>query len=256
MKNFKLYSCAAMIAVASMFTSCMEQSNKTSGATFGIISTMDNIPFDNFAKTPSGNITSNNAIFDKASSGDCCLFAYGIDFDNQPAGHPANYVDATITEYIKIEQSYARSSNDNESTYTPDPQEMSFSAVSPRGYIDNKLFILAEFKKAKGQLNSYNLLYNLDSTYTEDNQKVYKILFTATRDKTEAAEEASSEFIAFDIARLVEQAKSEATSGSTSTTLKFKLKYINKLTTEEGKDPVEWGETVVQTIGLPVEVKK
>ena len=257
MKNFKLYSCAAMIAVASMFTSCMEQSNKTSGATFGIISTMDNIPFDNFAKTPSGNITSNNAIFDKASSGDCCLFAYGIDFDNQPAGHPANYVDATITEYIKIEQSYARSSNDNESTYTPDPQEISFSAVSAKGYIENKLFILAEYKQAKGQINNYNLLYNLDSTFNENNQKVYNILFTAARTGTVAdAEESTFEYLAFDIARLVEQAKSEATSGSTSTTLQFKLKYINKLTTEEGKDPVEWGETVVQTIYLPVEVEK
>lgn len=258
MKNFKLYSCTAIIAVASMFTSCMEHSNKRSGATFGIISSMEELPYANFAKTSSGNITSSTDVFDsKATSGDCCFFLYEIDFDNQPAGHPANYVDATITEYTKIDHYYAQTSNDNDATYTPSTQEVSFSAVDPLDYVENKLFISCEYKKAKGQLNSYNLLYNLDSTYTEDTQKVYQILFTASRDKTEAADEAAGEVVAFDIARLVEQATSEATSGSTSTTLRLKLKYINKLTTEEGKGPVaEWGETKVITIGLPVKTDK
>ena len=257
MKNFKLYSCAAMIAAASMFTSCMDQSNKRSGATFGIISSMEEFPYANFAKTSVGNITSSNDVFEsKATSGECCLFTYDIDFDNQPAGQTANYVDAVVTDYTKIEQSYAQSSNDNDSTYTPATNEVSFSAVVPQAFVENKLFVGCEFKKAKGQLNSYKLLYNVDSTYNVDSQKVYNILFTATRDKDTAADEAAVEFVAFDIARLVEQAKSEATSGSTSTTLNLKVKYINKLTTEEGKDPVEWGETEVVKIGIPIEVEK
>ena len=257
MKNFKLYSCAAMIAAASMFTSCMEQSNKRSGATFGIVSSMEEFPFANFAKTSSGNITSSNKVFDdKINTPEYCLFSYEIDFDNQPAGHPANYVDAVITDYTKVSHFYAQHSTDNDSTYTPSTQEVSFSAVVPQDYIDNNLFVGCEFKKVKNQENSYNLFYNVDSTYTEDNQKVYNLLFTATRDKDTAADEAAVEFVAFDIARLIEQAKSEAASGSTSTTLNLKIKYIKKLTTEEGKDPVEWGETEVIKIGLPLDPEK
>ena len=252
MKNFKLFSCAAIIAATAMFTSCMNQGDKRTGTVFGVIDTMEDAPFSNFAKSTVGYITANSEIFNEAKSGDCCSFTYDIDFENQPAGHPANYVDAVVTNYTKVIESYVDFSSDNESTYTPATKEISFVKVIPQAFIENKLFIGCEFKKSKGQTNTYNLLYNLDSTYTEDNQKIYKLLFTATRDKTDSADDTGIEYTAFDITRLVEQAKSEAPTGSTSTTLNLKIKYINKITTEEGKEPTEWAGAPIVKIGLPV----
>ena len=157
MKNFKLYSCAAMIAAASMFTSCMEQSNKTSGATFGIISTMDNMSGGSYAKTASGNITSSNGIFEEAISGDCCLFNFDIDFDNQPVGHPANYVDAFISNYTVVKKYQANSYNtENESTYLPKTNEIPFSGVAYNALVENTIFIGCEFKEGEGQINDYD----------------------------------------------------------------------------------------------------
>jgi hypothetical protein len=251
MKNFKLYSCAAVIAASSLFTSCMEQNNKRSGATFAVITTMENPPYDNFAQTSVGAMTSESPKFVSASSGECCLFSYDIDFDNQPVGQPAGYVNAVVSGYEIIDQSYASSSTDNDSIYVPSTNEIPFSGVVPQAFIDDKLFIGSQFKEEKGQINNYQLLYNVDSTYTENDQKVYKVYFTGTRDKSGTADNLNVEYTAFDISTLVQEAKRGATGEIAY--LNLEIKYIKTITKKDDKTTLEWVKTDDVKIAIPLD---
>lgn len=249
MKKFKVYSVVACAALTTLsLSSCMKGSNEQSGATFGVIATTES--YSNYAKTLVGNITSNDVKFQAATTGDCCLFAYNINYDEQPAGQ-SKYVTAAISQYTNIEKKYI-SHFDGE--YKPTTEEVPFSAVSPQTFIDDKLFIGCQYKQSKGQVNNYNLYYNItDSVFDDPNDtksKVYILNFTAkssvsqTTDATEVVE-----YVAFDMKRLVEEFKNTSTKDTDY--LKIQIKNLREVV--NGKDTtMQWVKSEIIPILIQV----
>lgn len=243
MKRLGVYVAATAIAAMGLLTSCLNGDNTTAGAAFGVIA---------YNKTYHPVINVGGAylystVLEDKTEGECCLFSYNINYDEQPA--QVDYTLATISNYIKIEKYFAGALS-----YPIVPRDMEQPILGARGIqlIGNNLFVESLSEEVEKQTNRFNLYYSLDSISQDGSDNVYNLYLVATKDKTEAGTIKTTSYSAHDVTNLIREIGYKETG---KPSFKFRIKFIKSINKDD-KTKFEWGQSPeIQVMPIPKEDK-
>lgn len=243
MKRLGMYVAATAVAAMGLLTSCLNGDNTTSGAAFGVITV-------NKAYQPVVNVGGAylySAVLEGKAEGECCLFSYNINYDEQPA--QVDYTLATISNYTKINQYQVRTVYD-----ALKPRSMEQPILGARGIqlVGDKLFVESLAEEVEKQSNTFELYYSLDSVSVDGSDNVYNLYLLATKDKTEAGTIKTTAYSAYDVKNMIREISYKETGKNS---FKFRIKFIKSINKDD-KTKFEWGQSPeIQVMPIPKEDK-
>lgn len=247
-------------------TSCLDGgSNQTSGYAYGVIE-MGTLG-QKFINVGEGSIKFySSAIANDASIdyGDCCLFAYSLDYDSD-----AN-IDASTKGYYTVASDYYEKINSPYVQYpladttTIDPKELVVTQIENLGSnysiwpliksSSNIYMFLPTYHEGvlKGQKQSFDLSFNLEQEPQQvSGENVYDLYLRVVKTADGESPSSSGSIVnAFNMTTFLSTiGRKEQNDGKSY--VKFRIYYVNELDKE--KETIKWSSSDIATYTFPTE---